>query len=390
MPGYLFSVPYNNDIETLDQLLAMKDHGGNHIREVYLAAPEDIIGSGRVGKVIGLEGFLATLQRIHAAGVETDMTMNSTCEGSDWYESATIARQLDFIRHAHEDHAVRAVTLANPFFIEKVRAACPDIEISASVLADIDCFSRAETFAQAGANVLTVDVSINRDLKLLAQIVRKLKVELKLMVNEGCLNKCPYRKFHMNYISHRSKETRDEGTGFSFACGDLTKNDPGQIFKSNWIRPEDLRRYADITRFFKIVGRDMLKSKVLRCVGAYMDESYEGNLLDLLCSNIGCYGIEYSAHIDNKALDKTSFFKRTSTCNRHCHTCDYCASLAEETLGYGWISKENLEDLGQFSLVELVRSQFRGEFPVCQEFTKEPRKGVHNDASDTFMGNLRR
>ena len=100
---------------------------------------------------------------------------------------------------------------------------------------------------------------------------------------------------------------RDEGNAFSFACGDIIGRDAGQIFKSNWIRPEDMRRYEGITSFFKIVGRDMMPSKVLRCTEAYLDESYDGNLFDLLCSSIGYYGIEFRAHIDNKALGRTNF-----------------------------------------------------------------------------------
>lgn len=82
-----------------------------------------------------------------------------------------------------------------------------------------------------------------------------------------------------------------------------------------------MRRYEGITSFFKIVGRDMMPSKVLRCTEAYLDESYDGNLFDLLCSSIGYYGIEFRAHIDNKALGRTNFFKRTSTCNRQCQRC---------------------------------------------------------------------
>ncbi len=77
----------------------------------------------------------------------------------------------------------------------------------------------------------------------------------------------------------------------------------------------------------------MMPSKVLRCTEAYLDESYDGNLFDLLCSSIGYYGIEFRAHIDNKALGRTNFFKRTSTCNRQCQRCAYCAELADELSG---------------------------------------------------------
>lgn len=367
-----FSIPYNGDIATLRELIALQGRNGNAIREIYLNAPQSITGSGRVGNVTTLDKFVETVKIIHEAGIRVDITMNSTCDGGDWYAEETLERQIGFIRDMHEQHDVEAVTLANPFLIEQARRACPELEISASVLADIDCFSRSEAFALAGANTITVDTSINRDLKLLKQMRERLDVELKLMVNEGCLNKCPFRKFHMNLISHKSHEELDEGNSFSFACGDIISRDTGQLFKSNWIRPEDMRRYESVTNFFKIVGRDMLPSKVLRCASAYMDESYDGNLFDLLCSSIGYYGIEFRAHIDNKALDKTSFFKRTSTCNRQCQRCTYCSDLADELLGYGWITREMLEDMGQTQMIAAIEAQFGGTYPVCRSYSKTP------------------
>ncbi|MFR5093131.1 MAG: hypothetical protein ACLTDR_15115 [Adlercreutzia equolifaciens] len=133
-------------------------------------------------------------------------------------------------------------------------------------------------------------------------------------------------------------------THFSFACGSIIERDAGQIFKSNWIGAEDLRRYEDITRFFKIVGRDMMPSKVLRCTEACLDESYDGNLFDLLCSSIGYYGIEFRAHIDNQAAAGQIFQTHFHLRNRQCQRCAYCAELADEFLGYGWITREMLED----------------------------------------------
>ena len=102
----------------------------------------------------------------------------------------------------------------------------------------------------------------------------------------------------MNYISHKSRETASEGTAFSFACGDIILRDPGQVFKSNWVRPEDLVRYEKITRFFKIVGRDML--------------------------------------------------------------------------GYGWVTRENLEDLGRYGTIAAIEARFGGRYPRCPAFAERP------------------
>ncbi len=56
------------------------------------------------------------------------MTMNATCGGSSWYDREHVERLATFVRRMNEDHGVEAVTLANPFHIERIRAACPNIE----------------------------------------------------------------------------------------------------------------------------------------------------------------------------------------------------------------------------------------------------------------------
>jgi collagenase-like PrtC family protease len=369
MSGCEFSLPYNGDRVTLEAELAMNGRNGNRVREIYLGVPQQIAGSGRAGsdELTTMEGFLQVVKDVHAAGVSVDMTMNATCGGDDWYDEGRARKTCDFVTRMHEEHGVEAVTLANPFYIERVRQSCPDIEISASVLADVDCLDRAAAFASAGATTVTVDTSVNRDLELLSAIRDRTRLEIKLMVNEGCLNKCPYRKFHMNLISHRSKEGKSEGSAFSFACGDIVRDDPAQLFKSGWVRPEDLHRYAEagVTGYFKVVGRDMLRSKVMRCCEAYMDESYDGNLLDLLCSCCGFYGVEHSAYVDNKSLDEDDVFDRLSTCGKRCHDCNYCSLLARRLVRYGWVTEENLRDLGQGALADAIKARFGGTYPKC-------------------------
>lgn len=355
MPGFQFSVPFNDDARTLMATIEMTRRNGNSIREVYLNAPSDIAGSGRVGSPMSEEKLRKLAEIIHTGGMRVDLAMNATCEGPGWYSDAHVGRVVDFVRRMHEDAGIEAVTIANPFYIEAVRTACPAIEISVSVLSAVDSFEKARAYADAGANTITPDTSINRNLSMLKGIHEHLGLEIKLMVNEGCLNRCPYRLFHMNHISHRAIEDCDEGREFSFACGALIEKDPAMLFRSNWVRPEDLRRYEGITTYFKIVGRDMLRSRVVRSIKAYMDESYDGNLLDIICSSIGFYGVEKGACIDNKALDDTGFFERLSACDRECWKCSYCSTLAESLVSYGPTTEENLLDLGQYRLAAALR-----------------------------------
>lgn len=351
MGGFEFSVPYNNDPETLDEILKRKQQNGCRIREIYLSGPQELAGSGRISPAMGFDDFIETVKKVHRESVRVNLLLNSTCEGGDWYTSGVLKATMKYLEKIFEEYGVEAVTIANPLYIREVRKRFPKVEICASVLGDIDSIHKAVVFRKAGADVLTPDVNINRNLKLLKKIGERTGAELKLMVNEGCLYKCPFRKFHFNYISHQSRnpgreKARGEDNVFSLNCMQLTKNDPSQLLKSCWIRPEDIGKYKEITGFFKIVGRTSSKSMILRSLEAYMQQNWEGDLLELMAGNLYSYGMSYLKHLDNKTLDAVGFFEKVTACDHECIDCDFCDRLAAELLKGGVFTPAKMKDLG--------------------------------------------
>lgn len=357
MTSLEFSVPYNDDLETLEEVFRLKKLGDNRIREIYLSGPQEYSASGRVMDKLDLDLFLDTVDRIHREDLRVNLIINSTCEGSEWYTPDTRNKTLDYLELVHKKHGVESVTIANPIYINEVRKRLPDIEICASVLSDIDCLERAIIFTRLGANVITPDVSINRNLELLKEIKRVTGAELKLMVNEGCLYKCPFRKFHFNYISHISKEGGIEKGYFLYPCHNVIREDPSQILKSGWIRPEDTRKYSEITSFFKIVGRALPKSKVIRATRAYLEESWDGDILDIVSSSLGAFAIKYATYLDNKSLGKYGFFEKVTSCGQNCTQCNYCEQLASKLIGGGEFTEEKMEDKGIKDMTEDLEKQ---------------------------------
>jgi collagenase-like PrtC family protease len=346
-----FSVPYNNDPETLSEILKRKELNGNRIREIYLSGPQEFAGSGRIAPDMNFDQFAGVVDRIHKEGIRVNLLLNSTCEGSEWYSSQALKSTMEYLRKAHVEHGVEALTIANPLYIREVRKNFPNIEICASVLADIDCVQKAVIYRKAGANVLTPDVDINRSLPLLEKIRAATGAEIKLMVNEGCLFHCPFRKFHFNYISHKSKHPGTHGLNaednvFSLNCIQMSRNDPSQILKSCWIRPEDARKYSGVTNYFKLVGRTSSKNMVVRSVEAYMKESWNGDLMELMAGNLYSVGMSYFMHLDNKSLDEARFFERVSSCDKECSECAYCNNLVQMLLRKGVFTPAKIEDLG--------------------------------------------
>jgi len=347
MGGLDFSAPYNNDPETLEEIFRLGRVGENRIKEIYLSGPQEYSGSGRITDELSLSQFIDIVDAIHREGIGVNLILNPTCGGASWYLPDVLNTTIEFLRQVHEEHGVEAVTIANPLYIREVRRHFPDMEICASVLGDIDCVQRAVLYHRAGADVITPDVNINRDLKLLKEIKEAAGVELKLMVNEGCLYKCPFRKFHFNYISHKSKELGTiEGDAFFANCLRVTSEDHSQILKSGWIRPEDTRKYGEIATFFKIVGRARPRSMVIRATKAYLQESWDGDLLDIVSSSLNRFGLEYGAYLDNKSLDRYNFFEKITSCDMNCNRCSYCAEVAKDLIKLRVLTRGKLEDVG--------------------------------------------
>jgi len=81
MANLEFSVPYNNDTETLKELFKLKKLGSNRIREVYLSGPQEYSGSGRAKQdKINLSQFLEVVDRIHSEGLRVNLVLNTTCK----------------------------------------------------------------------------------------------------------------------------------------------------------------------------------------------------------------------------------------------------------------------------------------------------------------------
>ncbi len=346
------SLPYNNDLETLAEIFRLKEKTGNHIREIYLPGPQEYAGSGRITPPLDFSEFSQVVNAIRKEGIRANLLLNSVCEGAEWYSAEVLKSTMDYLRRVHEDLGVEAVTIANPLYIREVRRRFPDIEICASVLGDIDCVEKAVIFRKAGADVLTTDVNINRDLRLLEKIKNTTHAEIKLMVNEGCLFRCAFRKFHFNYISHKSRtpssnnRNRPEDNVFTLNCLQQSRIDPSQILKSCWIRPEDMRKYGRITANFKIVGRSASKSMLLRSAEAYLKESWDGDLLELMAGNLYSLAMSHLMHLDNKTLDAVGFFEKVTSCNRECSECTYCTELAKRLIKRGVFTPSKIEDLG--------------------------------------------
>ena len=182
---------------------------------------------------------------------------------------------------------------------------------------------------------IVLDRSLNRDTRRAAAVARALRavypeIAIGLLANEGCLYACPFKAAHDGRIAlSRLLPTRvGRGVKEQLGCLRFFLEEPGRIFASPFLRPEDACRLENVVDSFKIGGRTREPSALREVVGAYLAGSYQGNLLWLL-DTLEALADRY--WLDNAAVPR-NFFERVDGCSRRCQECGYCAALAGELI----------------------------------------------------------
>ncbi len=316
-------VPHPGHFDGLQEML----ESSKDIYSIYMAGSPDYIGTGRVNLGhAGLEEVARHTEYCHNNGVKIEMVLNSSCMGGQQLTPEGYNLIHWYISNL-EDIGVDTVVVADPYIIEMIANEF-NIPVVVSVLAFVDCSQKAEFFEQLGASSIVIDSNVNRHFDVLEAIRDAVDCELKLLVNEGCLYRCPFRYAHFNFFSHVNgppPRPNVQDDYYYHKCLTMRINDPSQILKSPFIRPEDLEEYAHITDVFKIGGRSHFINWILNCVDAYAAESYDGNLMDLMDCPKDLVDL---FNIPNKALDGAiEQWKKHSTV---CHTCGYCQRRISE------------------------------------------------------------
>ncbi len=275
----------------------------------------------------GEQELEAHIADARSRGIGFFYTMNASCssnrefsaEGQRW-----LAERLGWL----VDVGAEGVVSASPYIIDMVKQRYPELRVCVSTIANVDTVEKALFYERLGADSVYLADYINRDFKLLRAMRKRVRGDLVVALNLGCLMQCPLRDYHANFISHAS-ETLDRGCYLDYSlarCTQIKAERPVELMKAPWIRPEDLHKYENLGfTSFKIAGREMGGEWVLRAVAAYSARKYTGNLNDLL---IGFGGIDpfgrFPVYLDNTRLDGFIDFFAKKDCRLGCSGCNYC------------------------------------------------------------------
>lgn len=125
--------------------------------------------------------------------------------------------------------------------------------------------------------------------------------KLYLLANSGCMAWCPGQIFHDNMVSHEEEiaRTKNIEAFIPYICWTWYKKNPCSVLqKGTWIRPEDIHNYEELFPMVKLATR--INEKPYRVVKAYVNESFHGNILNLMEP-------DHSTLLGRGMLDNSSF-----------------------------------------------------------------------------------
>lgn len=259
------------------------------VGKIYGSLPHSIIGHGRVGELVTKFGKfdISTVRefadKAHSIGIEVNYLANALCLGELGYEKGGRDKIVKYLGDAY-DAGVDIITIASPFLQRIIKSEFPSLKTEISVYAEIDTIQKFRRWEELDADIINLPARINRDLDLLESISESRSVDIELLVNESCLFHCPYSLYHHTVSSHRSRST-EEGLDYCMMeCANDRTEDPAELLRSAWIRPEDISYYEKTFKIdkFKLQGRQMPVKWIVKTVESYSTRKYDGNLLDLI------------------------------------------------------------------------------------------------------------
>lgn len=309
------------------------------VAEVYFAWPGHPSGRSPLGATWPAEDdplprFEADLVALRALDVPLTLLFNANCYGGAALSLELEAEVVRVLRRLHDlVGGVAAVTTTSPAIAHLVGRHFPQVRRQASINMRIGTIAGMELVSHL-FDFFYVQRDYNRDLahlRTLAAWAGAHGKQLGLLANSGCLRHCAGQTFHDNLVAHEAEVSQTPNiSGFMpYMCWQHLRARAHwpTVLQATWIRPEDLHHYAALFPVVKLATR--LHQRPDRVLQAYATGRYAGNVLDLMEPG---YAPAFAPYVLDNTRFPPEWFARTSTCDRQCHTCTYCASVLKRLL----------------------------------------------------------
>ncbi len=335
-----FAVGYQLPGDEDEPLVEIVADYAEHIAEVYFPWADMPSGRAPLATRRGYTDWAAQrdlerdLVRLREMGIKLDLLFNAACYGgraiSEWLENQ-VRSVLDYLQAGVGGADI--VTTTSPFIARTVKRYFPEIEVRASVNMRIGTIKGMQYLADV-FDSYHVQREHNRDLEHL----RELKAwaddahkRLIILINSGCMIHCSGQSFHDNMVAHEAEidECRNVTDWNAHTCWRFLQDPANRVsvLQNTWVRPEDLHHYEGLFDTVKLATRMHARPRTV--IDAYVNRRFRGNLLDLMEPG---FGPAFAPSVIDNTRFPDDWFERTSTCDRRCHACDYCALVLERVM----------------------------------------------------------
>lgn len=340
-------------VERMDALNRAGAPLGNRVVELYGSFQSSRFSSARPSNHLPAptrEQFRRHVRDARDHGIEFNYLLNAPSYVNLEY-TADGQRELDEDVRFLVDCGVTSVTVAIPFVMEMIATRFPNLELVVSAIGAVNALRGLDQFERIGARRVVLDVEVNRDFRFLERAVAQTSLDLEVIVNPVCVYQCHFKQSHYCTTGHGSQKSLDgSGLGhihnqyYVHRCYLQRLQNEDEYIKGPWVRPEDVRHWKELgIRRYKIAARGSSAERIETIVHAYLQESFDGNLTELLGwrhwdrfrQNADGTTLErLDVHIDNKALDGfiDFFVERRPDCRLGCDRCNYCTTWAERAV----------------------------------------------------------
>ena len=327
------------------------------LREVYFPWPGLSNARAKVyDKPDDEERIAADLKYCRKHGMKLDLLANATCYGEKSFTEEQRIQIVGVIRHLDELGLYpEIVTTTSPYIAKVFRKNFPDIEIRASVNMRLRNTLALEYLAPLYDSYY-ICRDVQRDLPTFRRMADWCKdhgKKLCMLANSGCLRNCPWQVFHETLLAHNFfgtfPEMREQNIGL--LCNRVFKQKKilSEFLRCTWIRPEDIHVFEPDLETIKLSTREA--KHPLEIVEAYVNESFDGNLLRLTDP---IFSIEFRPYrIDNKSFPADWVTSGIAgKCAENCTHCGKCDEILKQVMKYDVDHKTRLD---AFSLTNRFR-----------------------------------
>ena len=309
------------------------------LREVYFPWPGLSNARAKVYNKPDDEERIATdLKYCRKHGMKLDILANATCYGEKAFTEEQRLQIVGIIKRLDELGLYpEIVTTTSPYIAKVFRTNFPDIEVRASVNMRLRNTLALEYLAPFYDSYY-ICRDVQRDLptfRRMAAWCRNNGKKLCMLANSGCVRNCPWQVFHETLLSHKFTDTFREMDLLQadLVCNALFKKQKklSDFLRCTWIRPEDVHVFEPELETIKLSTREA--KYPMEIVEAYINASYDGNLLHLMDPYHG-YGFRPN-RVDNKSFPADWVTSGIAgKCADNCTHCGKCEQILEQVTKY--------------------------------------------------------